>query len=330
MSYLPSKKLVAVFVFVSLIVGGVFWFSDKKERGLATESATRFFNTSASPSLAAEDDSDADGLKNWEETLRGTDPQNPDTDGDGVQDGKEVASNRNPLLKGPNDERAEIFSVEAARAQEMQDPLGAATAQFRQAYLSRGKPYDQFSEEERNALTFAAITPAVQILPRPYAASDMRTTDNSSAAQAQYLNQVGETLNQTFAQVSESAVALFQDYTASNDGSLLLRLTPEREASEEAERLLQGVPAPPVFAQAHAELLNILHNTGSAISALQQAERDRVTALVAAGWYLHEAEASRALLQTLGDAIADNKLALQPEEPGYLFVTYAKRAHTIE
>ncbi len=31
-------------------------------------------------------DSDADGLKDWEETLWGTDPKNPDTDGDGIDD----------------------------------------------------------------------------------------------------------------------------------------------------------------------------------------------------------------------------------------------------
>ncbi len=32
-------------------------------------------------------DSDSDGLKDWEEALWGTDPHNPDTDGDGVSDG---------------------------------------------------------------------------------------------------------------------------------------------------------------------------------------------------------------------------------------------------
>lgn len=34
-------------------------------------------------------DSDSDGLKDWEEILFKTDPQNPDTDGDGILDGQE-------------------------------------------------------------------------------------------------------------------------------------------------------------------------------------------------------------------------------------------------
>jgi len=42
-------------------------------------------------------------LKDWEENLWGTDPNNPDTDGDGTSDGKEVSEGRNPLIAGPND-----------------------------------------------------------------------------------------------------------------------------------------------------------------------------------------------------------------------------------
>ena len=31
-------------------------------------------------------DNDGDGLQNWEETMYGTDPDNADTDGDGLSD----------------------------------------------------------------------------------------------------------------------------------------------------------------------------------------------------------------------------------------------------
>lgn len=48
-------------------------------------------------------DHDYDGLADWEEELYGTDPNNPDTDGDGYLDGEEVASGYNPAKKAPND-----------------------------------------------------------------------------------------------------------------------------------------------------------------------------------------------------------------------------------
>lgn len=48
-------------------------------------------------------DSDNDGLKDWEEELWGTDPNNSDTDGDGTNDGDEINENRDPLKAGPDD-----------------------------------------------------------------------------------------------------------------------------------------------------------------------------------------------------------------------------------
>lgn len=52
----------------------------------------------------SESDIDKDGLFDYEEPLYGTDPLNPDTDGDGFLDGEEIASSRNPTIPGPNDE----------------------------------------------------------------------------------------------------------------------------------------------------------------------------------------------------------------------------------
>lgn len=49
------------------------------------------------------DDIDGDGLKNWEEVLWKTKANNPDTDGDGTNDGLEVALGRDPIVAGPND-----------------------------------------------------------------------------------------------------------------------------------------------------------------------------------------------------------------------------------
>lgn len=51
-------------------------------------------------------DSDGDGLKDWEEDLYKTDIYNPDTDGDGFLDGEEINSGHNPTVKGPGDKIA--------------------------------------------------------------------------------------------------------------------------------------------------------------------------------------------------------------------------------
>jgi hypothetical protein len=48
-------------------------------------------------------DSDNDGLSDNEENLYGTDPKNPDTDGDGYSDGVEVKSGYSPIKAAPED-----------------------------------------------------------------------------------------------------------------------------------------------------------------------------------------------------------------------------------
>jgi len=48
-------------------------------------------------------DSDRDGLPDYLETCWGSDPNNPDTDGDGYLDGQEVNNNYDPLIPSPND-----------------------------------------------------------------------------------------------------------------------------------------------------------------------------------------------------------------------------------
>ncbi|TSC75827.1 MAG: hypothetical protein G01um101433_841 [Parcubacteria group bacterium Gr01-1014_33] len=48
-------------------------------------------------------DADNDGLKLWEENIFHTNPNNPDTDGDGTNDGEEIKRGRNPLKPGLDD-----------------------------------------------------------------------------------------------------------------------------------------------------------------------------------------------------------------------------------
>lgn len=55
------------------------------------------------PLSIAEKDTDGDGIKDWEEIIIGTDPNNPDTDHDGTPDGQEINEKRIPVEAGPSD-----------------------------------------------------------------------------------------------------------------------------------------------------------------------------------------------------------------------------------
>src|SRR3989338_8242106 len=108
--YWPSKKII-----YSIIVIGAaglllfIWPIIKSGVGKNQELKFKIFSSSNQELIQkleqeARKDSDNDGLKDWEETLWKTDPQNPDTDKDGTLDGEEIKQNRDPLKAGPNDQ----------------------------------------------------------------------------------------------------------------------------------------------------------------------------------------------------------------------------------
>lgn len=114
-----AKKKAIIFsavLMLTALAGAGFWVDYKKflpqtknaeKTGQTPENAKR-------DSIAAEaaKDSDGDGLKDWEEAVWGTDPQNPDSDKDKTTDGEEIAQGRDPLKKGPDDK----ISLQALKA----------------------------------------------------------------------------------------------------------------------------------------------------------------------------------------------------------------------
>lgn len=91
-----KKKILATSIILLVIiitVYSIYLYSTSKNNISSTE------KTSSKTAVANDNiglflDSDNDGLRDWEEVLWKTDPQNPDTDRDGISDGEEANINR--------------------------------------------------------------------------------------------------------------------------------------------------------------------------------------------------------------------------------------------
>jgi hypothetical protein len=94
-----KKIKIALFVFSSLFALSLAFFS--------------FADTQTTSSMNIFQDTDQDGLSNEEEKLYGTNPNNPDTDGDGYSDGAEVKSGYDPLKKAPGDKLTTTTDLES-------------------------------------------------------------------------------------------------------------------------------------------------------------------------------------------------------------------------
>jgi len=100
------KKLYVILVIFVLLfgiaIGGYLVLKSKtSEADILNQQISELIKKQ---SASENDDFDHDGLKNWEEETWRTNPNNPDTDGDGYLDGEEVASGYDPTKKAPGDE----------------------------------------------------------------------------------------------------------------------------------------------------------------------------------------------------------------------------------
>lgn len=94
--YLPSKNFQKAIFAVILALVILFLVSKIPDIIKKQEAEKEPFAVLEVGELV-EQDADADGLKDWEEGLWGMDPENSDTNGDGVSDGVEVSNIKNSI-----------------------------------------------------------------------------------------------------------------------------------------------------------------------------------------------------------------------------------------
>lgn len=99
----PRYKIVLATLVAVIIVAGGYLVPKASEKKLSYRASSSPLTATQNTVLALDvntQDSDKDGLADWEEVLWKTDPKNHDTDGDGMSDGDEVKANRDPSVKG--------------------------------------------------------------------------------------------------------------------------------------------------------------------------------------------------------------------------------------
>ena len=148
-----------------------------------------------------ESDPDSDGLTNAEEAIWGTNPNNPDTDGDGYRDGAEVIAHHNPTIPAPNDKLPEGFSP----GRDL-EPLNAAPLQVDQFFaegldLTGGRvnlteEYNQqYAEAERTPdtlRTYVATKPIITRLSAPRSETIVVQASDTPLVMAEYLDVAGD------------------------------------------------------------------------------------------------------------------------------------------
>ena len=209
-------------------------------------------------------DSDGDGLADWEEALWQTDPTKADTDGNGVSDKEEVAKQKAAL------------AVVAEKKDEVGTTLTSATVQDAVEIFVSQKD-GSLSEAERAALTanFAAqikASPYVSKVEPAYAMSDLKLTDSSREHTDEYLTALLQTFNSFIESYPGDDEIFLEEFVVGRHAQADVTARAERYKNMAA--ILADISVPVAASETHLELINTYEGIATAFTNISFTRED--------------------------------------------------------
>ena len=270
-----SSKQIVLFALVAVVAGGGIWFVYKNSRPQQPEQPVVFAVATPAASPDAVRDTDGDGLKDWEESLWKTDPNNSDSDGDAVSDGDEIKAGRNPLAKGDEPLKSSAPSLDDFALLDSAPPEPKTLTEkiaknFSDIYIAgknQGQDIDAIQQQilssMDNTINAESKNPAVF-----YSQKDITVSpDASSGAIKTYIETLEKIFTEEFAKKNlrqNELALLLESLTAFNaDASKadeFKTFNAYASGYERATERMQKVAVPAPYASYHVMLMNSFHN----------------------------------------------------------------------
>ncbi len=237
-------------------------------------------------------DTDGDGLKDWEEFLYQTDETNPDTDGDGSTDGAEVQKGFDPLFAGNGTSTEGVTaSSESGFVFYKDDPtLNKTDVLARDLFigvteLSKAEAVGTNIQDGVIQRIIDETTTADSIL--KYDREDLSIVADSFSAKNLYRQQY-QAATQTLSGVSFYELELMSRAVEEGDETALVELGKNGAAYVAFAEALRGVKVPESISQVHLELINNLLIMAESISQMQGVEEDPLNVIVYSDKFLED------------------------------------------
>lgn len=318
-----GSKNVLLILGAILVVAGAFALAEfrnkRSEKIIYTAEISTSTPSSISPELANQD-TDADGLKDWEEVLLGTDPRKADTDGDGTPDGKEVTSGRNPLVKGPNDNAKSGSSDATARAKLTQTDIVARDFFARYMELNQmGLASDSQSQAEligqvlKNGMVLST--------PKVYAEKDILVSqDNSIEAIRKYGNEVAAIFKKYNNPKARNEVMIAKESLDNENPDGLKEIDPIILAYKNTLTGLLKTPAPQTLSDNHLQIINAMSTLVFSAESLRKIDKDTLAGIQGSSVWLAAASSLNKSFNFLKATFTSHGIVYGPEEPASYFI----------
>jgi hypothetical protein len=287
----------AVFVGVALIGGALFFghysTAENTDIGVvAVEGGTREYQETK--------DTDDDGMRDWEEELKGTDPLVP---------------NRPPT----KEEIATAFGTPST-TELSQTVTARFTRTFFEKYFNKGFGTAGVEEAARTALIDGSIDSVVaEVSDDFYTLADIKTSPNTSINDLRdYGNALG-TIFESHTVANENEVFIFKRALDTGSEEELAKLDPIVTAYADMIEEVRATAPPSVTAKEHLDILNTLVAVHNDIVAMRNGFVDPLPALVRVKRYQEDATALFYAIDNMRTAFENGGVAFAQGEPGMFF-----------
>lgn len=305
---LPGKRKTGLFlvvlVLVMALIAILLWFRREEPKP---------GNLAARPVVLRQDqleklnrDDDEDGLKNWEEAIYRTDPRKKDSDGDGTDDGMEVAQGRDPLIPGPNDR---IVSNPEQQKKTSTGPN--LTSEFTETFLR--EPIAQIIAGQRPEIDTVSVEAYTQRLmnrsvlspERMFTEKDLKKTSaNDLNSLRQYLRAF-DTAWQPLKSRGENEIDVTAEAFQKQEYEGLKILDDYGAAYQKTIEDMKDISVPTSFGAFHIIVLNYLEKFKMSAKIMRNAESDPMLAMLAINERIKVQEEFKTYMQGFKKQISD-------------------------
>ncbi len=330
MKHFPSNKLIIPFFLIGLSVLAVYFSSarggptkiyDKQTASLQVQK-----EAVENPNL----DSDNDGLPDWQEVLWKTDTRNPDTDGDGTQDGEETKQNRNPMVKGPDDGILEtMFSGDNQNnsGSQMPETFTEVIGQqlFTQFLANKQAGGGKISTEKAQEIA-GSVSATIDRYSVPgeniYQNEALQIIPATKENLKKYGNELGAVMKKYFAPIPKDVVQIMGEALTDGDYDKLEALKDLSSAYKNTAIEMMQIKVPESLKNDHLTIANNFYRISKEINGMGRAEIDPALALVSVNQYRADSKDANQSFKNLNMFFLTSQITFEKSEAGKIFSVY--------
>ncbi len=245
-------------------------------------------------------DGDGDGLRDWEEELRGTDPKTPD----------DLSKKPEPVEEAPVEELPNTMTNQFSK-------------DFFAYYLKHNAGNAAMTQEQKDAfIKQAAAAAEKQVDSKLLTTTDIITSsENNFAVWRDYGNTVAMIM-QRYPVKNENELSIFSRAIQSNDPSIIEELGPIEKSYNDTIADLRTLQTPTLFLNEHLNLLNRMISVHNTVIAMQNVFSDPLPALVRTQQYQDEAQQLSNALASMHALLTAQGVTYTSDEPGIFFEAF--------